>query len=136
MSVFTPYSKREAQYITKIKLFPQLFFLLISINYIHSCKPKDDEFSTIENIISKAEINIDTLTENDWSTLNIKIQKLGEKFDKSPKSYSQDETQRLENLKSRHLEILETKEASDFNQSLNEWSKIIKEAGETATDSL
>jgi hypothetical protein len=98
--------------------------------------PKDDEFSMLENMISKAEINIDTLNENDWSTLNLKIQKLGEKFDKSPKSFSQNETIRLKILQSRYLEILETKEASDFNLNLNEWSKIIQDAANDQVDNL
>jgi hypothetical protein len=114
----------------------KLLFVILSIGLIASCKPKNIEISNIETMIAKAEINIDTLNETDWSTLNLKIQTLEEKMEKNPNLFSKEETAKIEGIKYRYVDILKTKEARDFNQNLDEWSRIIREAAKDLKDSL
>ena len=79
---------------------------------------------------------MDTLSENDWTNLNQKIQKLEDSLAINPNSFSKEETARIAILKSRYVDILKTKEANEFNQRLDEWSRIILEGAEDLEDSL
>jgi len=119
-----------------MKAIYNLLFVIISIGFIASCNPKNNEISNIETMIAKAEINIDTLNESDWNTLNLKIQTLEEKMEKNPNLFSEKETEKIEGIKSRYVEILKTKEARDFNKNLDEWSRIIRDAAEELKDSI
>ena len=114
----------------------RLLFVFISIGLIASCKPKNNEINSIESMVSKAEFNVDTLSENDWTNLNQKIQNLEDSLTINPNSFSKEEKARIAILKSRYVDILKTKEANDFNQRLDEWSRIILEGAEDLEDSL
>lgn len=83
-----------------------------------------------------AEINIDTFNSDEWLSLDEKIKQLQENTGGNQNTFSQNNIQKSKELIERYRQLLVAKEANEFNDNLNDWSKIIRDAEEVVGDSL
>jgi hypothetical protein len=113
-----------------------LFSLILLLATIPACNNNDKELSQIEAWVVKAENKSDQLIDKDWVTMSEVFQKSEENLKDHPNNYSALEVKQFYNLRVRYTNCLKTKEEKAYDERLDEWAKIIEEAGNSPTDSL
>ena len=127
-------------YISPLKYFENMYKIkLILLSFLMlgliSCSQTQLKIDSVKNKIENAEKDIEKISEQDWTELDIKMEEMKKDLSINREDYSDEQVKEIGNLQGRYTKLIIRKGANDFKQGFKDLKNSIEGFVEGMSDS-
>jgi hypothetical protein len=100
-----------------------------------SCSQSQMKIDAVKSKIEKAESNIETVSEQDWTDIDLKMEEMKKDLSMNRSDYTDEQVKEIGNLQGRYTKLMIKKGANDFKQGLKDLKNSIEGFVEGMSDS-